>query len=121
MHDPHSRGDQGETIAANFLKQNGYIIQERNFRYGRYEIDIIAKYEAVLVFIEVKTRRSNYFGYADEQITSSKMQRITDAAEEYMLKHDHLGACRFDIIAVYLEPSIQIEHFTDAYLPGVDR
>jgi len=99
-------GNQGEQAAAEALVQKGYVIEARNFRVPVGEIDIIARRQGVLVFVEVKTRRSLHFGRPAEAVGWKKQQRIIRAACWY-LKWKHLEhmSCRFDVIEVYCTPA----------------
>ena len=76
-------GNQGEDIAKNLLLKKGYEILECNWRNGRAEIDIIAKDKDVLVFVEVKTRRTRKFGHPEENVDRKKIQNLMNAAEEF--------------------------------------
>lgn len=97
-------GNKGEDIACEYLIKNGYKIVERNFRIPGGEIDIIARHNDELIFCEVKTRKSQKFGYPEEAVTMHKMKRITRAIKKYLLisglKKIYI---RFDIIAVQLQ------------------
>ncbi len=94
-------GKCGEDIAAEFLKKKGYKIIERNYRNKIGEIDIIAKGKNDLVFVEVKTRRSDKFGTPSEAVTYYKKQRIVTCAKMYLMKKPTNLNIRFDIIEVY--------------------
>ena len=73
-------GARGEDIAAAFLQAHGYTIQRRNYRCRYGEIDLVCTHDAVLVFCEVKLRRSNSFGMPEEAITPRKLARLALAA-----------------------------------------
>ena len=62
MAEHNEMGKEGEELAAEYLVKQGYTIEARNWRYGHEEIDIIARKDDLLLIVEVKTRRSNYFG-----------------------------------------------------------
>jgi len=79
-----NKGKIGEEVALNFLKQNGYEILEQNYYYNHGEIDIIAKDGAVLVFLEVKSRRSTRFGEPEESVTPKKQELLRRTAEGYV-------------------------------------
>lgn len=102
-------GDLGETIAVDYLIKHGFTILERNFRIRGGEIDIIAKEtektgEDVLVFIEVKTRRSGAFGTPLESITPWKLRSLIKTAQFYRLKRKQLPEqMRIDAIAIMLD------------------
>ena len=78
-------GNWGENRAAEFLEANGFVIIERNFRSRFGEIDIIAEKEAVIHFIEVKTRSTSSFGSPFDAINSKKLKHILKTAQFYML------------------------------------
>jgi putative endonuclease len=93
-------GSRGEEIAARFLSAAGYRILARNWRVGRYEIDIVARRGGDVVFVEVKTRRPGPQPAA-ESITPSQRRNIRHAAAAWIRSHPHLGsAFRFDLVAV---------------------
>ena len=104
----------GEALAANFLKEKGFDIVARNYRFRKAEIDLIARKENWLLFIEVKTRSSSHYGEPEEFVDIKKMNRIFDAAEEYIYATDWHGHIRFDIISVKLGWETEIKHFEDA-------
>ncbi|GIV38639.1 MAG: UPF0102 protein [Thermonema sp.] len=111
------RGREGEQLAARFLQQKGYHIEARNWRYKRYEVDLIACKENILVFVEVKSRRSEAFGFPEQFVNKAQASRIMEAAEAYIHERGWQGNIRFDIIAIKLVSSGQhlIEHFEDAF------
>jgi putative endonuclease len=95
------RGKEGENAAADFLRGIGLKILERNFRCPPGEIDIIAKDEKTIVFVEVRGRRSDGHGHPEESITLSKRRRLTRAACWYLKQRGLAGSsARFDVIAV---------------------
>ena len=111
-------GTIGEKIACEYLVQNAFIILENNWRYKKAEIDIIAKQDDILVFVEVKTRSSTFFGKPEEAITEKKEALIIDAAQRYMESINHHWEIRFDIISIILDKnyqSLEINHFKDAF------
>lgn len=97
-------GFWGEQHAANFLKQLGYQILEQNWKYGKAEIDIIAmppdNERQIIVFVEVKTRKSNTFGFPEQSISKKKQQLLTNAASAYCEQMQWKNDVRFDIIAI---------------------
>lgn len=95
-------GQQGEDVAARFLRRQRYAIVERNFRCAQGEIDIIAVERAVIVFVEVKTRRHGAFGDPVEAVDRRKRQRILRVAETYLARHALEDRdARFDIVEVW--------------------
>lgn len=116
MKNNQEKGKAGEQLAADYLEKNGYVIVERNYRYKRSEIDIIAEHEGVLVFVEVKARSSSNFGMPEEAVGEAKARKLMEGAENYILETDWKGDIRFDIISIMLKmPSTEIAHFQDAF------
>jgi putative endonuclease len=104
-------GRWGETQAAHFLEERGYLILERNARTPYGEIDLVAQrleeeagYEGatlVTVFVEVKTRTTTTFGLPEEAITARKREHLIAAAQSYLQNHPELGGdWRIDVIAI---------------------
>jgi putative endonuclease len=116
-----STGKLGEDIASNFLQKAGYSLLERNWRFRKAEIDIIAKDGEVLVFVEVKAKSYTYFGAPEESVSSYKEDLIIDAAHQYMIKIGHDWEIRFDIISIVLDKNkgTSITHFKDAFFPSL--
>ena len=81
-----TKGDRGETIAAEFLQKIGYKIIKTKFRKGRNEIDIIAKSQSgVLNFIEVKTRLESKFGKPYEAVDKNKLKKIIEVSNFFLM------------------------------------
>lgn len=114
-------GSLGEETATGFLQKSGYIILERNWRFRKAEIDIIAKDGEVLVFVEVKAKSYTYFGAPEESVSIYKENLIIDAAHQYMIKIGHDWEIRFDIISIVFDKSkdASITHFKDAFFPSL--
>jgi len=110
-------GKAGEDLAARFLEQSGLKILERNFRFERGEIDLIAREGEELVFIEVKARQSNTFGAPEDAVTEKKQEQIHNVAEGYLFKNEIDDCpCRFDIVAIdYKNGNAEIRHIRDAF------
>ena len=110
-------GNQGEDLAARYLQQQGYRILRRNYhsRYG--EIDIICEYQRVIIFVEVKTRRSERYGSAEESVTWTKQQRLRKTALHYLQqRNEPFKEIQFDVITVRLEGARPIiNHIKDAF------
>lgn len=110
-------GKKGEQIAIDYLVKNGYQIREKNWRFLKAEVDIIAQKENTLVAVEVKTRTSDYFGDPQDFITKKKIQLLVLAMNEYVVSKNLDVEVRFDIIAILLnKKKISIEHIDDAFL-----
>lgn len=110
-----STGNKGESIAEAYLSEKGYEILARNYRFKRAEIDIIASKENVLVFVEVKTRRSTRFGFPEESVTERKSRKVISAAENYIEETGWKKDIRFDVISVNIGTAVEIEHIEDAF------
>ncbi|MBI2040320.1 YraN family protein [Candidatus Microgenomates bacterium] len=82
------KGNYGEDLACEYLKKHGYKILERNFRIRGGEIDIVAKDDDYLVFVEVKTRWSDEYGPPAESMTPWKIRYLLKTAQFYLLKID---------------------------------
>jgi len=97
-------GIRGEKLAGDFLKKHGYHILEINYRCPYGEIDIVARHQDFLVFIEVRTKQSHQFGTPEESITQAKKERMITTAQHYQQAHDNLpSSWRIDIVAVELD------------------
>ena len=113
-------GKQGEDIAARYLLKKGLALITRNFRDKFGEIDIIAKDRETLVFVEVKTRRSDHFGLPEEAVTPAKQQQIIRVASSYLVQHRLLDVpVRFDVMAITIKQgNPQINHLVSAFETG---
>jgi putative endonuclease len=110
-------GAWGEDQAVAYLIEQGMKVMQRNFRTREGEIDLIASDGDSLVFVEVKTRTNDSFGFPEEAVTEDKMEHIYSAVEEYLTKNLDVENWRIDIIAIQGKPGtddIQIEWFKDA-------
>lgn len=108
-------GREKEQFAAEYLRQNGCEIVERNYQIAGGEIDIIAWDGTYLLFVEVKYRSSDVAGYAAEAVGYRKQRRIYRTAEHYMRKNHILPdfPCRFDVIAI--EPDGEVHWIQNAF------
>lgn len=95
-------GTEFEAEAADFLVRNGYQILEKNYRCKIGEIDIIARDQDYLCFVEVKYRSSTSKGFPAEAINRNKIRKITKTAQLYMLRYglDSDTPCRFDAVVI---------------------
>lgn len=113
--DPKALGCRGEDLAACLLRGAGYRIVARNWRSGRYEIDLVGTRRGEVVFVEVKTRRPGPQS-ASESVTAAQRRNILRAAAAWMRANPEVGnSFRFDVIAVTWPesgaPAVQ-------YIPG---
>ena len=109
-------GKKGEKIAINYLIENGYIILEKNYRYLKAEVDIIAKKNNVLAAVEVKTRSTDHFGNPQDFVSPKKIKLLLSAIDYYVNEKDLDVEVRFDIIAILHQNTIKITHLKDAFL-----
>ena len=111
-------GNEGEDMAAAHLVKSGYQILEQNWRFGKEEIDIIARIGDELVIVEVKTRNSDFFGEPHEFVSKSKQNHMIRAANAYVEKKDLDVEVRFDVIGIILNQKEQkLDHIADAFQP----
>lgn len=110
-------GKKGEALATELLLKKNYTILEKNWRYLKAEIDIIALKKKTLVIAEVKTRSSDFFGNPQDFITEKKIKLLVSAANEYVISKNLDVEVRFDIIAVLINSKTKkIEHLENAFL-----
>ena len=109
------KGRAGERIALKYLIDNKANILETNYRINSGEIDIIAKINDELVFIEVKSRTNIKFGYPAEAVDYRKIRKIVNTAKYYILKNNLNNVqIRFDVIEIYLKDK-KINHIVNAF------
>lgn len=113
-----SLGAWGEARAREHLLSNGYTLLASNWRSREGEIDLVAEVDGVLVFVEVKTRRSPAFGSPEEAVSPSKVRHMVRAAVAYLEAHEAVDRdWRIDVIAITAGAGprlIDLDHFTDA-------
>lgn len=110
-------GKEGEKIAVDYLVKKGYKILEKNWRYQKAEVDIIAEYKNTLAIVEVKTRTNSYFGNPQDFINPKKIKLLVSAANEYVISKNLEVDVRFDIVAIITNKKVtEIEHLKNAFL-----
>ena len=109
------KGRLGEEIALKYIISKGGTIVEKNYRTKMGEIDIIAKMNGELVFIEVKSRSNINYGYPCEAVNYKKKRKITNVAKYYILDNSLEDiSVRFDVIEIYLTDK-KINHIVNAF------
>lgn len=104
-------GQKGEILAKEYLEKQGYKILETNKRFSKLcEIDIIALDKKTLVFVEVKTRSSNFCGVPEEAITKTKYNNIKTGLFTYLQENPQYKGFRIDVISIILKPKLEIKH-----------
>jgi len=117
MAEHNELGKKGEELAIAFLIENDYKILEKNYRYLKAEVDIIAQKGTVLAVVEVKTRSTDYFGDPKDFVNPKKIKLLLSAIDYYVIKKELEVEVRFDIIAIILKNNTtKIEHLEDAFL-----
>jgi putative endonuclease len=111
-------GQEGETEAAAFLRARGFTILARNVRSHAGEIDLVALDGDVLVFCEIRTRRSRAQGSALESVTPAKQRQVVRVAEYFLARHPRLASrpIRFDVVAIdRREDAVEVTWIADAF------
>ena len=93
-------GKKGEALAAEWLVQKGYRILHRNWRHGRYEVDIIAALDGIYHFIEVKTGSTTDFGYPEEKVDNRKIKNLMRGAAAWLHQFPGSKRIQYDILAI---------------------
>ena len=110
-------GRRGEDVAAAFARRRGWRILDRNWHYGRVELDMVARDGRELVFVEVKTRTAGGAGSPADALTPAKLSHIRKAAQAWLSCHDAWDQpCRFDVLClVHDGTTFNVEHMPDAF------
>ncbi len=101
-----------EDLAAKHLESIGYEIVERNYRFKRAEIDIIAMKSNLLIFVEVKQRKNSRYGHPEEFISTNQQKQIITAAEDYIYAINWTKNIRYDVIAITGQ---ELTHLEDCF------
>lgn len=114
----HELGRFGENLAVEYLYKNGYQIIERNFRFKKSEIDIIALKDNQLIVVEVKTRETAQIGEPYKAVTRKKQKQIITVADYYVKLKNLWLDVQFDIISiVHNSFRTNLEHIPHAFTP----
>ncbi len=110
-------GVLGENLAKDYLVGKGYQILKERYKYSNAEIDLIAEFDKQIIFVEVKSRKSNLYGNPEVFVNKEKRRNLKKAARAYLEKSTHVGEVRFDIISiVHTNGQLQeLKHFEDAF------
>ncbi len=121
MNKSYNLGRIGEVLAENYLTEKNFIIVKKNWRYHHKEVDIIAEKDDVLIFVEVKTRTTNYFGEPFESVSPQKQEFLIEAANGYLEDNNLDKEVRFDVISIVISGKNppEIFHIIDAFSPEV--
>jgi len=108
----HNRlGKEAEQMAVNYLTTKGYQILHCNWRYSRYEIDIIAIKNDLLRIIEVKSLKSAEVRYPEESVTKKKFKYLLKAADEFLFQNHQYRHVQFDVLSIVLNRENEPEYF----------
>ena len=121
MAEKNETGKKGEEVACSYLRAFGYTILHTNWRFHRYELDIVATKAKELVIVEVKTRSKNYMLYPEDAIDRRKIRRIATATDAYIRKHNVDMPVRFDVLCLIKDDlTYTVErHLEDAFFAPI--
>jgi len=111
-------GKNGEEQAVAFLKNAGYTILHKNWRFKHLEIDIIAQHGNEIIIVEVKTRATDFFGTPESFVNKDKQRKLLKAAHGYIVTHNIDSEVRFDIVAVVTSNN-KVYHIENAFYAGL--
>lgn len=110
-------GRNGEDAAARYLHSAGYVVRQRNWRAGSLELDLVASYGDLVVFVEVKTRGPGSMARPDQALSRAKMNRLARAASLFLSEYDLWERpCRFDLVCLTKTgQGYELEHMENAF------
>jgi putative endonuclease len=112
----HRAGVQAELAAAELLRGQGYVILEHRWRFHRHDVDLVARFGATVVFVEVRERSSDRYGSAAASVTARKQALLTRAATAWLQRHGLPGdTARFDVVAIQGD---RVDWLQGAFRPG---
>jgi putative endonuclease len=107
----HEFGKAGEQMAAEWLEQRGFQLIFRNWKSGRYEVDIIASRGGILHFIEVKSRHNDLFGKPEDWVDRKKGNHLMSAGEAFQQKYSNWTQIQYDILSILVTGNDKQEFF----------
>lgn len=113
-------GAMGENLACDFLRAKGYEILEQNWRFGKGELDIVARMGNELVFVEVKTRETDFFGDPADFLSNRQQKMLVETADAFLRYRPQLDLeSRFDVMGIVVRPAgpPDIQHYEYAFYP----
>lgn len=115
-----TKGNWAEEKACKFLMKKSYVILEKNWRFKKYEVDIIARHDKTIVFVEVKSRATDTFGEPEMAVTKKKQKFLVAAADQYIRSNNIELESRFDIVSILvINNNITVKHLEDAFYPSL--
>jgi len=117
MAEHNQLGNEGESLATELLRKKGYQILEKNYRFQKAEIDIIALIENTIVAVEVKTRSTPDFGSPQDFLKPAQIKRLVEAMDYYVTSKNLDYDVRFDFVGIIKNSlGTRLEHIEDAFL-----
>ena len=109
----------GEKMAIEYLLKKGFSILHQNWRHSHWEVDVIASLNNTLHFIELKSRRTQKFGYPEDDVSKKKIENLINASEEYQFLNPQWKLIQFDVLSISILKNKPVEYFfiEDVYLP----
>jgi len=104
-------GKKGEKLATEWLAGKGFDILHQNWRSGRYEVDIVARREGVIHFIEVKAGRSNVYGHPEERVSKHKIANMMQGGAAWLYEFPGHKRVQYDVLAITLRGDAEPEYF----------
>lgn len=104
-------GKSGEELAVAWFKEKGYEILHRNWRHSHYELDIVARKDKMLHFIEVKTLNNSSFGNPEDSVTKKKFKNLQRAADEFLFLNPGNKWIQYDILSITIHRNKDPEYF----------
>jgi putative endonuclease len=114
----NNTGLLGERMAKEYLLKKGFSILHENWRHGHWEVDVIASLNNTLHFIEVKTRRTQKFGYPENDVSKKKIENLINASEEFLFLNPAWKLIQFDVLSITVLKNKPVEFFfiEDVYI-----
>jgi len=112
----HDLGKKGESLACDFLASLGFSILERNYRWQKIEVDIIAQNQDYIIFVEVKTR-TRRVEQPVQFIPRSKQNRMVRLADAYVVAKEIDKEVRFDLIIIDVSDNYRLAHYPSVFVP----
>lgn len=104
-------GREGEKLAEVYLTDRGYTMLHRNWRYGRYELDLVATKDDRLRFVEVKFRSCNQFGSPEDAVTKKKIKSLLQAIEQFLFLYPQYNDFRLDVLSITQHTPDDVEYY----------
>lgn len=104
-------GREGEKLAEVYLAERGYTMLHRNWRHGKYEIDLVTTKNKMLRFVEVKFRSSNQYGQPEIAVNKKKIRDLLQAIEQFLYLHPQYDDFRLDVLSITQSAGRDADYF----------